>query len=85
MKCVWTIIGVVDVAQSFKWYQALLSLPEIAPAHDYFAQIVDTDKPVLLCFHAWGTHEHPLLISPLYSRPATASSCSFESTTSTPL
>ncbi len=36
MKRTWTIIGVADVSQSFKWYQSLLGLPETAPAHDYF-------------------------------------------------
>jgi hypothetical protein len=39
MKRTWTIIGVADVPQSFKWYQSLLGLPETAPAHDYFGQI----------------------------------------------
>jgi hypothetical protein len=34
MKRTWTIIGVADVPQSFKWYQSLLGLPETAPAHD---------------------------------------------------
>ena len=28
MKRTWTIIGVADVPQSFKWYQSLLGLPE---------------------------------------------------------
>jgi hypothetical protein len=42
MKRMWTIIGVADVPQSFKWYQSLLGLPEAAPAHDYFGQIVDS-------------------------------------------
>jgi hypothetical protein len=39
MKRTWTIIGVADVPQSFKWYQSLLGLPETAPAHDDFGQI----------------------------------------------
>jgi hypothetical protein len=43
MKRTWTIIGVADVAQSFKWYQSLLGLPETAPAHDHLSQIVDLD------------------------------------------
>ena len=34
MKRTWTIIGVTDVLQSFRWYQSLLGLPETAPAHD---------------------------------------------------
>jgi len=34
MKRTWTIIGVADVPQSFKWYQSLLDLPETTPAHD---------------------------------------------------
>jgi len=38
MKRTWTIIGVADVSQSFKWYQSLLGLPETAPAHDYFME-----------------------------------------------
>jgi catechol 2,3-dioxygenase-like lactoylglutathione lyase family enzyme len=60
----WTIIGVADVPQSFKWYQSLLGLPETAPAHEYFGQIVDSDGTVSLCLHAWGAHEHPSLTSP---------------------
>src|SRR5262249_4386614 len=43
MKRTWTIIGVADVLQSFKWYQSLLGLPEAAPAHDDFGQIADSD------------------------------------------
>ena len=51
MKRTWTIIGVADVPQSLKWYQSLLGLPETAPAHDDFGQIVDSDGTVLLCLH----------------------------------
>jgi catechol 2,3-dioxygenase-like lactoylglutathione lyase family enzyme len=69
MKRIWTIIGVADVLQSFKWYQSLLGLLETAPAHGYFGQIVDTDGTVLLCLHAWGAHEHPSLTSPDGARP----------------
>jgi hypothetical protein len=43
MKHVWTIIGVVDVPLSFKWYQLLLGQPETAPAHDYWGQVLDSD------------------------------------------
>src|SRR5580700_6810236 len=64
MKRTWTIIGVKDVADSFKWYQALLGQPATAPAHDYWGQICDADGTVLLCLHQWGSHEHPSLISP---------------------
>jgi hypothetical protein len=35
MKRTWTIIGVRDVAASFKWYQSLFGQPETLPAHDY--------------------------------------------------
>jgi catechol 2,3-dioxygenase-like lactoylglutathione lyase family enzyme len=69
MKRTWTIIGVADVSQSFKWYQSLLSLPEIAPAHDHFGQILDSDGTVLLCLHAWGAHGHPSLTSPHHAKP----------------
>jgi catechol 2,3-dioxygenase-like lactoylglutathione lyase family enzyme len=69
MKRLWTIIGVANVGRSFKWYQSLLGLPETAPAHDYFGQIVDADGTVLLCLHAWGAHEHPSLTSPADARP----------------
>lgn len=69
MKRTWTIIGVGDVADSFKWYQTLLGLPESAPAHDYFGQIVDSDGTVLLCLHEWGEHEHPSLTSPDHAQP----------------
>ena len=61
MRRTWTIIGVADVPGSFKWYQSLLGLPETAPAHDYFGQILDSDGTVLLCLHKWGAHEYPSL------------------------
>jgi catechol 2,3-dioxygenase-like lactoylglutathione lyase family enzyme len=64
MKRTWTIIGVADVPKSFRWYQSLLGLPETAPAHDFFGQILDADGMVLLCLHEWGAHEHPTLTSP---------------------
>jgi catechol 2,3-dioxygenase-like lactoylglutathione lyase family enzyme len=64
MKRTWTIIGVSDVARSFKWYQSLFGQPETQPSHDYFGQILDTDGTVLLCLHQWGAHEHPSLMSP---------------------
>jgi catechol 2,3-dioxygenase-like lactoylglutathione lyase family enzyme len=63
MKRTWTIIGVADVATSFRWYQSLLGLPKTAPAHDFFGQIVDADGAVLLCLNEWGAHEHPTLTS----------------------
>src|SRR5258708_20096589 len=69
MKRTWTIIGVANVPQSFKWYQSLLVLSETAPGHDYFGQIVDSDGTVLLCLHKWGAHEHPSLASPHYAKP----------------
>ncbi len=70
MKRTWTIIGVADVPQSFRWYQSLLGLSETAPAHDYFGQIVDcSDGTVLLCLHKWGAHEHASLKSPHHTKP----------------
>jgi catechol 2,3-dioxygenase-like lactoylglutathione lyase family enzyme len=69
MKRIWTIIGVADVPKSFKWYQSLLGLPETAPGHDYFGQVIDADGTVLLCLHAWGAHEHPSLTSPHCATP----------------
>ena len=69
MKRIWTIIGVADAPSSFRWYQSLLGLPETAPAHDYFGQIVDSDGTVLLCFHEWGAHGHPSLMSPGAAAP----------------
>jgi catechol 2,3-dioxygenase-like lactoylglutathione lyase family enzyme len=65
----WTIIGVADVAASFRWYQSLFGLPQTAPVHDHFGQIVDADGTVLLCLHAWGAHEHPTLTSPDRAEP----------------
>jgi hypothetical protein len=41
MRRTWTIIGVADVSGSFKWYQALLGLPQAAPAHDHFGQTME--------------------------------------------
>ena len=69
MRRTWTIIGVADVPGSFKWYQSLLGLPETAPAHDYFGQILDSDGTVLLCLHRWGDHEHPSLSSLDHAQP----------------
>lgn len=69
MKRTWTIIGVADVARSFKWYQSLFGQPETRPAHDYWGQLLDTDGTVLLCLHAWGEHEHPSLASPDRAEP----------------
>ena len=69
MKRTWTIIGVRDVARSFKWYQLLLGLRETTPEHDYFGQILDSDGTVLLCLHKWGAHEHPPLTSPDHVQP----------------
>ena len=60
----WTIVGVSDVAASFRWYQFLLGLPVTKPEHDFFGQICDTDGTVLLCLHSWGEHDHPSLTSP---------------------
>jgi len=69
MKRTWTIIGVADVARSFKWYQTLFGQQESAPAHEYFGQVLDTDGTVLLCLHQWGAHGHPPLTSPDYAEP----------------
>jgi catechol 2,3-dioxygenase-like lactoylglutathione lyase family enzyme len=69
MKRIWTIIGVGDVRGSLKWYQSLLGLPQTAPAHHYFGQILDSDGTVLLSLHEWGAHEHPTLISPDHGSP----------------
>jgi catechol 2,3-dioxygenase-like lactoylglutathione lyase family enzyme len=69
MKRTWPIIGVNDVATSFKWYQSLFGQPETRPAHDYFGQILDADGTVLLCLHQWGAHEHPSLTSPDNATP----------------
>ena len=69
MRRIWTILGVGDVPSSFKWYQSLLGLPETAPVHDHFGQILDSDGTVLLCLHEWGAHEHPSLMSPDSAQP----------------
>lgn len=69
MTRTWTIIGVGDVLNSQRWYQALFGQPQAPPAHDHFAQILDTDGTVLLCLHQWGAHEHPSLMSPATALP----------------
>ncbi|MGH8128657.1 MAG: VOC family protein [Gammaproteobacteria bacterium] len=69
MKRTWTIIGVANVARSFKWYQSLFGQPATHPAHDYWGQILDTDGTVLLCLHEWGSHDHPSLTSAEHSEP----------------
>ena len=69
MKRTWTIIGVRDVAASFKWYHALFGQTATRPAHDDFGQLVDSDGTVLLCLHEWGAHEHPPLMSADLAKP----------------
>ena len=69
MKRTWTVVGVDDVSASCAWYQSLLGLPQTAPAHDDFGQMVDSDGTVLLCVHQWGAHEHPSLTSPEHAQP----------------
>lgn len=69
MKRIWTIIGVADVALSFKWYQSLLGLPATTPAHDDFGQVRDADGTMLVALHQWGAHEHPSLTSPKIAEP----------------
>jgi predicted enzyme related to lactoylglutathione lyase len=69
MKRTWTIIGVSDVPNSFKWYQSLFGQPETQPGHAHFGQILDSDGTVLLCLHEWGAHEHPSLMSPDEASP----------------
>jgi catechol 2,3-dioxygenase-like lactoylglutathione lyase family enzyme len=69
MKRTWTIIGVADVAASFRWYQSLFGQEQTTPAHDDFGQIVDSDGTVLLSLHAWEAHGHPTLRSPGDSTP----------------
>ena len=69
MKRTWTIIGVKDVAHSFKWYQSLFGQPATAPGHDYFGQLLDSDGTVLLCLHGWGAHDHPTLTTPDTATP----------------
>ena len=69
MKRTWTIIGVADVANSFRWYQFIFGQALTAPAHDYFGQLVDNDGTVLLCLHKWGDHDHPTLMSPEHAEP----------------
>src|SRR5476649_1773044 len=69
MKRTWTIIGVSDVAVSFRWYQSLFGQALTSPAHKFFGQIVDTDGTVLLCLHQWGAHDHPSLASPDHAQP----------------
>jgi catechol 2,3-dioxygenase-like lactoylglutathione lyase family enzyme len=65
----WTIVGVRDVPDSFEWYRALFGHSPMAPAHDHFGQILDSDGTVLLCLHKWGAHEHPTLMSPDEGKP----------------
>jgi catechol 2,3-dioxygenase-like lactoylglutathione lyase family enzyme len=59
----WTIVGVRDVANSSRWYKALLGRPSSPPSRDHFDQILDADGTVLVCLHKWGAHEHPTLTS----------------------
>jgi predicted enzyme related to lactoylglutathione lyase len=69
MKRTWTIVGVGNVANSFRWYQSLFGQRRKKPAHTYFGQIQDADGTVLLCLHEWGAHDHPSLASPDRATP----------------
>lgn len=69
MKRIWTIIGVADVARSFRWYQTLFGQAPAERAHDYFGQLCDEDGEVLLCVHRWGAHDHPPLADPDKAEP----------------
>jgi catechol 2,3-dioxygenase-like lactoylglutathione lyase family enzyme len=69
MKRLWTIIGVRDVARSYRWYETLLGLEPGAPAHSYFGQLRDADGTVLLSVHEWGAEDHPTIMSPEAATP----------------
>ena len=69
MKRTWTVIGVADVAKSYRWYQRLFGHLESPPAHSYFGTLQDEDGTMLLCLHEWGAHEHPTLTSPDIATP----------------
>ena len=69
MKRTLTVIGVADVAKSYRWYQRLFGHPESPPAHSYFGSRQDEDGTMLLCLHEWGAHEHPTLESPDIATP----------------
>lgn len=69
MKRTWTVIGVADVAKSYRWYQRLFGHVESPPAHSYFGTLQDEDGTMLLCLHEWGAHEHPTLESPDIATP----------------
>jgi catechol 2,3-dioxygenase-like lactoylglutathione lyase family enzyme len=69
VKRIWTVIGVKDVAASFKWYQSLFGQVPTQPGHSYWGQLVDADGTVLLCLHEWGAHDHPSLMSPAAATP----------------
>ena len=69
MKRTCTVIGVADVAASYRWYQRLFGHPESPPAHSYFGTLHDEDGTMLLCLHEWGAHDHPTLASPDRATP----------------
>ncbi len=64
MKRTWPIIGVSDVRSSSRWYQSLLGCLNTHPDGSVFDQVVDRDETVLVCFHRWGDHGHPTLLTP---------------------
>ena len=68
MKRMWTIISAWPRKRprSFKWYQSLDRLPEAAPAHDDFGQIIDSD-PIIDVINDGSEKEHPSLTSPHYA------------------
>jgi hypothetical protein len=72
----WTILGVRDVPQSFRWYQSLFGQPATHPAHAYFGQLRDADGTVLLSCTSGARMRIHRCGAPTARPPATASSCS---------
>jgi len=69
MKRTWPIIGVANVQVSSEWYRTLLNAANNHPGDSTFDQVLDEDGTVLLCFHHWGDHDHPPLMSPHIDKP----------------
>jgi len=77
MRRTWTIIGVVDVSGSFKWYQSLLGLSSTAalPRMTISARSSTLMEQSCSAFTS-GAYEHPSLASRTPRHLATDSSCS---------
>jgi catechol 2,3-dioxygenase-like lactoylglutathione lyase family enzyme len=57
------IIAVKDVEASSKWYEELFGFKRAHGGSGMFAVLKSKDE-IVLCLHAWKSHEHPTMADP---------------------